>query len=671
VKGEERLALAATLGAALALALAGLYVGDNPDTFGHLAQGRQIVELGHVPQVDSWSLLPGPPRAWHNYEWLSDLGTYLLYANAGYPAVTLFKCGLLALTVWWLARFAHELAGPRAALLTSLVVVSTIPAIRVRLSDRPHVLGICLAASYLYLLARLTRREVSQRTRFLLVGTLALLHVIWVNAHGSHLLGLAITGCFLLAGLRGQELRALLALLALELVACCISPYGPAIVLDAIDHLADPRYRALVSEWLPWRESDPAWLQLGPALHGALATILAPRLFRTVPRARGALLVALLLGVASFRSIRFVAEFMLLSAPALGTGLMLQVQPLSFRTFGRATGALCALLAPAVVLGAHALPPDVGLGLGISYAQLPRASGALLAEKGERPRVLAAMQDAWFTMFAAPNARFAVDGRVPFYGPDHVMRVSRAFGSQRGFDELVRELDVNTVIVSHTSVEDRALGRFARSREFSLVLIEDLHALYVRDDALTPSARMQLPPLRWLEPSYELTWLLAIPAEQYAQVQSELDRLAPFAGTDAFRGWVQGVLALAPLRRRGPADGFRWPRDDADWNAYRVALPHIERAAERLPWIPTLAALHAEIATTLCRYDVADRALERALADGASREPLLVSQELALHRGRVDEVRAVVERARALPEGRDDPWLAELERGMEARPGCP
>ena len=664
------MAQVSALGAALALALAGLFPGNNPDTFGHLAQGRQIAELGRVPALDTWSLLPGPPRPWHNYEWLSDLGTYLLFSRFGYEAVTLFKCALSFVAALCLARVARELAGPRAMLWTSLVVVSTIPAIRIRLSDRPHVLGICLAAVYLLLLLVACREQVSRHQRTLLVAALGALHLIWVNAHGSHLLGLAITGSFALLG-GAHARRPLLAALALQLGASCISPYGPAIVLDAIDHVTDSRYRALVSEWLPWRDTDPAWLQIGPALHGALLTLLASRLLRNDRRARAVLPVALLLGIASFRSIRFVAEFMLLTSPLIGVGLATLSARLAPRRLAAAVSCCALLLVPAVYFGARALPPDIGLGVGVSYAQLPRAAGALLRGHGAAPRMLAAMQDAWFTMYAAPNTRFAIDGRVPFYGPDHVRRVSRAFESRHHFDALVRELDVNTVLVRHTAVEDRSLTAFAASSGFQLVMVEDLHALYVRGDALTPDGTAAFPPLRALAPSYELGWLLALRDAQRADLARELARLATLPGTSVYRGWVEGVLMLAPLRRGGPSDGFRWPKEAEAWQRYRRALPLIARAAESFPSIPTVTALHAEVATALCRFDEAEGALERALSEEASREPLLVAQELALRRGDREGVREVVARARATAQGKNDPWLDELWSGLDAPPSCP
>ncbi|MDB4973948.1 MAG: hypothetical protein JWN48_2289 [Myxococcaceae bacterium] len=677
MKGEQREARAldacSYVGASLALALAGLYPGNNPDTFGHLAQGRQIAQLGHVPTFDTWSLLPGPPRPWHNYEWLSDLGTYLLYAELGYSAITLFKCALLVATAVALLRTAQLWAGTRAVVLTGLTLVSTIPAIRDRLSDRPHVLGICLAASYLLLLTMLQARSAaraSQRQRALIVALLVSLHWSWVNAHGSHLLGFAITASFLVLGAR--EARRTLALtLVLQAVVSCASPFGSAIWLDAIDHVSDPRYRALVTEWQPWRAGDSRWLQVGPLLQAALLTVLSPRLWQASPSVRAVLPIAVLLGVACFRSQRFLPEYLLLSSPLLGVGLALLAADLTHRAFvGGASSVACAL-ALTVPYAVSEISPKP-FRLGASFDGLPRASGELLAKHGVAPRVFGAVQESWYLMFAAPESRFVIDGRLPFYGPEYVERVAQALVSVPHFEALRRELAFNVVVLAHAAPGTGQIGaQLAASPEWSLVSIEDLHATYVRAGALDAAGTRDNPPLTAMKPSYDMGWILERDALQHAQIERELQLLRAQPNVAGYRAWVEGVLALAPLRRGRASDGFRWPTSPQDWSRYRRARPLIRTASERAPSVPVVSALHAYLAAVFCDFAEAEQALERAMVEGRSREPMLAEQELALRRGQRDQVRAVVTAARALPQGARDPWLAELAAGIAAPPACP
>ncbi|MDB4986898.1 MAG: hypothetical protein JWN04_2076 [Myxococcaceae bacterium] len=674
VKGERWLAYATAVAASLSLALAGLYPGNNPDTFGHLAQGRQIAELGHVPKLDTWSLLPGPPRAWLNYEWLSDLGTYLLYAQFGYVAVTLFKCLLLLITGLCLARTAFLLSGSRAVVFTSLAVVSTIPAIRVRLSDRPHVLGICLAAAYLLLLtmlhARVTTRA-ARRGSVAIVVLLCLLHMVWVNAHGSHLLGLAITGSFLvLCGREGRHWFA--AVLGVQLLASCVSPYGPAIWIDALDHVLDPRYRRLISEWQPWRTQDHAWLQLSPALQAGALALMLPLLLRRGPGVRAALPVALLLAAACFRSMRFLAEFMLLSAPLLGVGFAALARDLSVRRVLMTAASASLALAWLVPYACAQLPPRQPIAAGLSVEGLPSATGTMLREHALHPRVFAAMQDSWYLMFAAPQSRFALDGRVPFYGPDYLREIFLAFADAQRFARMQRELGFDVVVVAHAASGETQVRSFVEHRpDWQLLLIEDLHATYVRRGVLDAGGVRAYPALEVLEPDYAIGWLLDADASRVTQIRAELAQLSRKPGSSGYRAWVEGILALAPLRRGRPGDGFRWPRNEADWSVYRHVRPLIERTASRASDVPIVAAMQAQLAALFCDFSTADAALERALAEGASREPMMAAQELALRRGEREQVARMVAAGQRQARGKNDPWLAELADGLEHPPACP
>ncbi len=666
---EARVARGFSWLAACALAVAGLFPGNNPDTFGHLAQGRQIVELGYVPQFDTWSLLPGAPRPWHNYEWLSDLLFYGLYAWLGYDGVLLFKCGLLLVTGLALLSFARKLGGERAVVLGALVLIASIPAVRMRLSDRPHVLGLCLAAFYLVLLSGLLTRtvQVPKQKTWPIVALLFVLHVFWVNVHGSHLLGLAIILAFLVSA-KAPSRKVLWSVLGLSGLASCISPYGPYIVTDALAHVLDPRYRALVSEWSAWSTDDPPWLQLGPALHGALCVVVGPRLAREGGPARASLLVGLMLGIASFRSIRFVAEFMLLTTPLLAAGYAMLLKDVSFRRFMAPACAVLVGFAWIVPYAARGLPPFHDVGHGISYRERPHGPGSMLREARIAPRVLATMENSWYLMWEAPRARFYIDGRVPFYGPEHVQHASRAFADPRVLEEVLRESDINAVLLKHTLQQEHAmLDAFRKRPRWSLVLVDDGFALFVREDLRAAS---RFTALKTLVPGFEMDWILELRPALRPMVEQELSQLARFPTSLGYRSWIAALFELAPLKRGGAQGGFRWPVDAADFQAYTRAKDLLRVAAETAD-TPLVLSMLALTQVSLCELEEASRALDRLeLHDDLNREGVLLRHEIALRRGEKDDVDAFLRAATALPGGQDDAWLRELSRGLTNPPAC-
>ena len=110
---QGALARGAQAGAALALAASGLHAVGNPDTFGHLAQGRQIAQLGHVPRVDTWSFWQPAPATWTNYEWMSDVLTWWAFSAGSWTALLAIKCTLLASSGALLVELARRCAGDR------------------------------------------------------------------------------------------------------------------------------------------------------------------------------------------------------------------------------------------------------------------------------------------------------------------------------------------------------------------------------------------------------------------------------------------------------------------------------------------------------------------------------------------------------------------------------
>ncbi|MCA9603530.1 MAG: hypothetical protein KC417_15970, partial [Myxococcales bacterium] len=331
----------------LVLAVAGFFPLNNSDGYGHLAQGRNIVELGHVPSTDPFSLWKPTPATWHNYEWGFDLAIYAAYESVGPTGIVLLKClvlfGLGVLLVRFGARLApaHGAGAGAAPWLTAALVTLAIPAARFRLTERPHVLGLAFAAVLLLGLHALA----TDRTRrpWHVVGGLVALHVLWVNCHGSHLLGLMLTGAHAAALVRHPRLLLRVGvLLALQVAASGISPFGYGILTDAIEHVVNPEYRGIISEWEGWSPDDPGWYPIALFLQTGLLLASMRTLFRTSAATRAALFASVLLAIMAVRSVRFIGEYIVLTCPMLAAGLAPRFEGLAFRWRVAAEGAALA-----------------------------------------------------------------------------------------------------------------------------------------------------------------------------------------------------------------------------------------------------------------------------------------------------------------------------------------
>jgi hypothetical protein len=445
----------------------------------------------------------------------------------------------------------------------------------------------------------------------------------------------------------------------------------PRILLDAIRHLVDPRFRELVSEWNAWGSGGPLLLLVYPLGSALLLALLLPGLGRTGPVARAALATTLLLGVACIRSIRFVGEFLLLAAPWLGVGLTPHLARLSTRAFLTLTLSTAAALAVFVPWQASQLPPYQNIGHGLVYDDLPHGPGLLLARAARPPRVFAAMQHSWPLMWFTPRARFFIDGRIPFYGAEHTETAARAFQDRAVFEAVLRRADIDAVVLKHTlRGEQSLLADLAARPGWSLALIDDAYALYVRDDLAQTS---EFPRISALVPSYDPRWILDAPAARRTAFAREIKAMQRVPSARGYTAFVGAVLRLASFARDGARGGLRVPDDAAGWASFQRADALLRAAPDAARHLPSIAALHALVLATLCDLDRADEALARsgAFHTEPSRETTLAGQEIALRRGERDAVRQLVEAGLRMPEGHGDPWLLALLEATTRAPACP
>ncbi|MGB8223565.1 MAG: hypothetical protein WCF10_13350, partial [Polyangiales bacterium] len=219
---------------AAAFFLFGAFPFYNIDAYGHLAQGRQIAELGRIPTLDLFSFWKATPQPWSNYEWGYDLGTWLIYDRFGPNALIAIKCLLLAALGYLLVVLGRRLAqgASLAAPLAATVLILFAPLARLRFTVRPQIVGLVLPAVLLVGISTLYSARASARAKLPIIAALGLMQVLWVNLHGSHLLGLLITVLFLGFSIRTAAFAPMLGLLGVQLAATACTPFGLDIATD-------------------------------------------------------------------------------------------------------------------------------------------------------------------------------------------------------------------------------------------------------------------------------------------------------------------------------------------------------------------------------------------------------------------------------------------------------
>lgn len=161
------------------------------DTGWHLATGAWIVAHACVPTTDPFSFT-ATGRPWVAHEWLSELAMYASYRAAGWSGLIVLIGTAMAALFALVACEVRRWLSPRASVVALLMLVTgVLPS----LLARPHILALPLLAGWLIVLLHARERERPPPLGF------ALLMLVWANAHGSFVFGLALVGVFALEAL--------------------------------------------------------------------------------------------------------------------------------------------------------------------------------------------------------------------------------------------------------------------------------------------------------------------------------------------------------------------------------------------------------------------------------------------------------------------------------------
>ena len=251
--------------AALALvAFRSLLVPIPPhDFWWHLATGRIIATQGQIPTVDSFSYTrTGEP--FYNQSWLAQLLFYTLHQIGGIPLLLLTQALVLTAAYALLLHLSVRQSG-RLRLSAGLLLLGTIPASFDNWMVRPQTYAIPLFISYLAILTH-WRRTGSPRWMLFILPVLG---TVWVNLHGSFVLGgLLILLTFVaecvrrgVKGMGEQEQPPLGQLFLVGLLTGAgwlINPRGWQVLGYVGNLLGSSQVTQLVTEWAPPTIREPS-----------------------------------------------------------------------------------------------------------------------------------------------------------------------------------------------------------------------------------------------------------------------------------------------------------------------------------------------------------------------------------------------------------------------------
>ena len=297
----------------LAFVLTSMNRINHTDSWGHLSFGRWIVQHGTLPQADPFAAAPRDPANMVNLYWLGQVTGYFTWLNLGEEGLVLLHA-LLATAGCGILLIAIKSRGVALGWAVMGAATMYIMALPVTGTFRPQLIGMVGVPLTLLAGAQLPGRR-------LVLLWLPVVYALWANMHGSFAIGLAMLGLYgagevwecwrekksLSAALAEKGSRTWALALVLAIVASCLNPAGPKLLL-AVASFGGNESLENISEWRPLvLKSFTGVLYFSSLVIGALLLRKSPRRITA-----GEVMLALFFGVLTLTSIRMITWWAML-----------------------------------------------------------------------------------------------------------------------------------------------------------------------------------------------------------------------------------------------------------------------------------------------------------------------------------------------------------------------
>jgi len=233
---------------------AGQHLLDDADTGFHIRGGEYMLETRSIPAHDPFSF-SAKPLPWSTHEWLSAAGMGLLRQVFGLTGVVLFFALLISLV--YSVLFKSVRASGRNILLDLAIILLVIGSSRLHWLARPHIISYLLLIAWYFLL------DSYQYRRKNLLYLLPLVMLLWVNVHGSFVLGIVLLSIYLACnfargyltraderGFYKEKARGLLPATVACLLVILVNPKGFHVFAFPFEMLSHRFAMDNINEWL-------------------------------------------------------------------------------------------------------------------------------------------------------------------------------------------------------------------------------------------------------------------------------------------------------------------------------------------------------------------------------------------------------------------------------------
>ena len=445
-------------------------ISIDSDTWWHLRAGQWIVSNHVILQTDIFSTTRnGAP--WNYPGWLVEVPLYWIYTATGAAGLNLWTAATVTLAFFfvWLT-----LSGGVFLRAFTLILATAVSA--VYWAARPYLVTFLLAAIFLWVLEGWRWKPNSEKGTTAMVITP--LMVIWANSHGGFAVGFILIGIYLAGEILGwlslrwrmhrqtindkQQVETMQArlirlgiILALTVLAVCLNPAGPVMLLYPLKTVGIRSLQLYIQEW---QSPDFHTSQVQPFLVMLLLTLAAVG----SSRRRLALTDFLLISVFAYLGFlagRNIALFALTAPPVLTRHAAPAVDALSNKAGFHLSGEqdtpprlrtlnliLLLILLIAVVGKVLLVLPDK---INEDFFQKTFPTGAVQFLKETHPpgNLFNTYNQGGYLIWALPEYPVFIDARTDLYNDELIQVWLKVMRAQPGWEDILKEYGIGIILV--------------------------------------------------------------------------------------------------------------------------------------------------------------------------------------------------------------------------------
>lgn len=458
---------------------------NDGDTGYHIRAGEYILENLSVPKFDIFSY-HFPPIQWTAHEWLSEVLMAAIYNLSGLTGIVLFFSFLIAFSYYLFFKILRKY--DVNILFTVVILLLAIASSQIHWLARPHLFSMVLLIIWYYILDSFQYKDINH------LSIMPFIMILWVNLHGSFILGFLLLGIYLIGNIvsfvmhKEKESKSkvinLIVIIFLCLIASIINPYSYEILLFPFKLTSNRFIMDNVNEFLSPNFHEPMLYTL---LLFLLITVLAlsKKRLNTIE-----FMLIILFTYMSLYSIRYVPLFSIIVSPILsrylqnifeeGSGrikkfLYIRAQRIS-QIDSSAKGYFFPLIAVFIVI---IISIKGGISFEFDKKSKPVEAVNFLKKEWISGNMFNNDEFGDYIIYAAwPEYRVFFDGRSDMYGTEKMKEYFKIAHIQPGIDDVLEKYKIDWIIYnSGSSLSQYLLQR----KDWRLIYSDGVSDIFVRD----------------------------------------------------------------------------------------------------------------------------------------------------------------------------------------------